>query len=240
MRAEMDFQFQLFLMSGGKWTVEPPHYEFCINNTEDGHGTNPNYTYFNYIEDDSSKEKAINEAASKLNGYFVVFPLVKKIAPGVNFYDCESGGCGTVIIFNPDRPPLWISVTLREFANASLNYLTLKSHDSTNDMMVIRLREEIGELSQEELNAPAFSGDEEHFVLNANGNGNGFQIMRFNPDYWDRSLPPSAIQLLTLRYLRKSPEEMEEFERNNGHPDYSQLFINSVDLSDLLILIQKK
>ena len=75
MRAEMDFQFQLFLMSGGKWTVEPPHYEFHINNTEDGHGTNSNYTYFNYIEDDSSKEKAINAAATKLNGYFVVFPL---------------------------------------------------------------------------------------------------------------------------------------------------------------------
>ena len=118
--------------------------------------------------------------------------------------------------------------------------MTLKSRDSSNDMMVSRLKQEISELSEEELNAPAYSGDEEHFVLDANGRGNGFQIMRFNPDYWDRSLPPSAIQFLTFRYLRKSPEEMEEFERNNGHPDYSQLLISSVKLPALLKLIQQK
>lgn len=55
MRSEMVFAFQLFLSDlsrGGKWTVEPPSYSFYINNTETGHGTNPNYKYFSVSEYD--------------------------------------------------------------------------------------------------------------------------------------------------------------------------------------------
>jgi len=49
LRSEMNFDFQLFLADlsrGEKWVVEPPHYCFYINNTESGHGTNPNFKYF--------------------------------------------------------------------------------------------------------------------------------------------------------------------------------------------------
>jgi hypothetical protein len=32
-RSEMNFDFQLFLSNGEKWVMEPPHYNFDINNT---------------------------------------------------------------------------------------------------------------------------------------------------------------------------------------------------------------
>jgi hypothetical protein len=93
LRSEMVFAFQLFLSDlsrGGKWTVEPPEYTFYINNTETGHGTNPNYKYFSVSEYDPfgvknfspTQEKAINDAVDQLNGIFAVFPFANEMAPG--------------------------------------------------------------------------------------------------------------------------------------------------------------
>ena len=90
-RCEMDFAFQLFIVEKGKqtkWTIEPPHYEIDINNTEGGHGTNFD--------------------VGDLKDLFVVFPLVKEIASGVRLYDD-----GNLIVFNPNRPEFLIPIKFR-------------------------------------------------------------------------------------------------------------------------------
>lgn len=200
LRAEMVFNFQLFLSAGGKWTVEPPHYEFDINNTESGHGSNFNYPTFNNVEDDPSLEKAINDAATKMNEVFAVYPFVKSPTPGVNYYDVESKDFGNLVVFNPDRPAFWIPVTVRELAEIHLQYYKFKNKTELDRMVHAQLEKEIAELSKDELNAPAFSGHDEHFVLKVNGKREGLQLMRFNPDYWNRSLPNTAIQFMTFYY----------------------------------------
>jgi hypothetical protein len=239
LRASIDFNFQLFLSDGGKWTVEPPHYEFDINSTESGHGTNPNYPYFDELQDDPKLEKAINDASIKMNDVFLVYPFVKSIAAGVNLYDCENGGCGTVVVFNPDRPAFWIPVTVRELAEIHLQYYKLRNKSEMDRMLIAQLEKEISELSEEELSAPAFSGHDEHFVLKVNGKRQGLQFMRFNPDYWNRSLPPSAIQFMTFYYPQKDEMAMDESFKNNGHPYYSQLLVNQIDWGKLAGMIQK-
>lgn len=88
MRSEMNLDFQLFLSDGGKWTVEPPHWNFDVNNTESGHGG-------------MNKE---GTAGSFLTSIFTVFPFVKEIVPGVNYYDCENRTCGSLVVFNPNSP----------------------------------------------------------------------------------------------------------------------------------------
>jgi len=50
LRASMEFNFQLFFSTGGKWTVEPPHYTFSINSA--GFGTG--FSTFKNVEDDPS------------------------------------------------------------------------------------------------------------------------------------------------------------------------------------------
>jgi len=239
LRTELNFNFQLFFSGGGKWTIEPPHYSFDINNTETGHGTNPNYPYYDELQDDPKQEKAINDASIIMNGVFMVYPFVKSIAPGVSLYDCENGGCGTVVVFNPDRPAFWIPVTVRELAEIHLQYYKLRNKTEMDRMLIAQLEKEISELSEEELSAPAFSGHDEHFVLKVNGRGQGLQFMRFNPDYWNRSLPPSAIQFMTFYYPQKDEMAMDESFKNNGHPYYSQLLVNQIDWGKLAGMIQK-
>ncbi len=245
LRAEMEFNFQLFLSDGGKWTVEPPHYSFDINNTETGHGTNPNYhhfeaEYFNSTHPDSkykytsTDEKAINDAVDQLNGLFAVFPFAKEMAPGVHVYNESVGGnLFHIIVFNPERPPYWIPITLKELAEIHLDYYTSQK----DEFLLPQLKKEIAELSDEELNAPAYFDHDSHYVLRANGKNEGMQLMRFNPDYWDRSLPPSAIQFMTFYYPQWEEVAMDESFKNNGHPYYNQLLVNEMDWKQVASLI---
>jgi hypothetical protein len=233
LRTELQFNFQLFLSDGGKWTVEPPHYSFDINNTETGHGSNPIYPYFDELKDDPKLEKAINDASIKMNGVFMVYPFVKTLVPGVNLYDCEHGGCGTLVVFNPDRPDFWLPVSVREIAEMHLQYYKLRNKIEMDRLLLEQLQKEISELTDEEMNAPAFSGHDEHFVLKVNGKKEGLQLMRFNPDYWDRNLPNTAIQFMTFYYPQAAAAAMDESFKNNGHPFYSQLLVNEIDWGKL-------
>jgi len=236
LRASMDFNFQLFFRTGGKWTVEPPHYSFSINSAGFGAG----YSTFNNVEDDPSLEKAIDDAGTKMNEVFVVFPFVKSLAPGVNYYDCEVRNCGSLVVFNPARPAFWVPITVNELSELYLKYYKLKNKTELDRMLYAQLENEIAELSEEELNGPAFSGHDTHFVLKANGKGEGLQLMRFNPDYWDRSLPPSSIQFMTFNYSEFKNKEEKDYEayehfKNNGYPTYSILLYNQVDWGKLAV-----
>jgi hypothetical protein len=151
----------------------------------------------------------------------------------VNYYDVESKDFGTLVIFNPDRPAFWIPVTVKELAEIHLQYYKLRNKTEMDRMLIVQLEKEISEFSEEELNAPAFSGHDEHFVLKVNGKGEGLQLMRFNPDYWNCSLPPSAIQFMTFYYPQKDEVAMDESFKNNGHPYYSQLLVNEINWGKL-------
>jgi len=173
--------------------------------------------------------------AGELNDLFQVFPLEKEIVPGVSLY-----GDGHLIVFNPDRPPFWIPVTLRELADMTLAYYTTFIGKEMGQLMLDQLKKELAELTEEELNADAYQGDPNHFVLNANGRREGLQIMRFNPDYWDRSLPSSSIQFMTLWDPHMSEGEMDEFYQNNGYHHFGQQIISSMNMNGLVALIARK
>jgi hypothetical protein len=235
-RGELNFDFQMFSSKGSKWTVEPPHWSFDINNTETGHGTNSNLPGWDNTKDPESLEKQMDKAAADLNNLFRIFPFVRDIAPGVKLY-----GGGNLIVFNPNQPPFWLPVTVREVTEMKLAYYKQKE-----TVLLPELKEEIAKLTEEELKAPAFSGHDEFFVLNVHPesedktNENGGQIMRFNPEYWDRTLPPSAIQFMTLYYPERSVTETEEFFKYNGYPIFGDVIMNSIKLEDLASLIMRK
>jgi len=232
-RCELNFEFQMFLSNGGQWKVEPPHWSLEINNTESGHGTNSNLPGWDNTKDPPSQEGPKDRAAANLNDLFQVFPFVKDFAPGVRLY-----GDGNLIVFNPDRPPFWIPVTVREVAEMKLAYYSLKDVD-----LLPYLRDEIGKLSDVQMEALAYSGNDELFILKVHSEledksrEEGGQIMRFNPAYWDRSQPPTAIQFMTIWYPEKSPAETDEFFKNNGFPIFGDLIINSINLANLATLI---
>lgn len=232
-RGELRFDFQLFLKENGKagkWTVEPPSWALDINNTQAGHGGN--------LKD--------GEKGSFLQQLFVVFPMVQQIAPGVDYYDCEELTCGSLVIFNPDRPLYWLPVTVREVVEAKLKFYNT---GQDNKMLYDFIKPLVDKMGQDELNAPAFNQSDDG-ILRVNGKNDGLQIMRFNPDYWDRTLPPSAVQFITIIGFsefglgNKTADDQKnadaEFLRHNSHPNYADLVKNSLSIKDLAKLITKK
>lgn len=235
-RGELNFDFRMLLSNGGTWTVEPPHWSFEINNTEAGHGTNSNLPGWDNTKDPESLEKPMDKAAADLNDLFRVFPFVRDITAGVRLY-----GGGNLIVFNPERPPFWIPVSVREVVEMKLAYYKLKETE-----LLPYLKEEIAKLTEADLSALAYSGNEELFVLNVHpeiedkDRENGGQLMRFNPAYWDRSLPPTAIQFMALYYPERSERETDEFFKDNGYPVFGDVILSSIKLEELPGLIMKK
>lgn len=73
-------------------------------------------------------------------------------------------------------------------------------------------------------NPPAFLGSKDESISGIRADGEGSPVMKFNPDCWDRNLPPTAIQFISLEYRPASEEELRQFiKRNDGLTDYVSL-----------------
>lgn len=240
--ATLDFLFEIFDSEGGKWTIEPPQYGLIVNNIIGGRQD----SYFSpesLVEDgsryDLSMSEDVRKARERLWQYFPVSWFKESPCPGVDIYAANTGAPEQIVVFNPERPPYWLPVTLQELADASLAYYSLFQKVEIDRMVLDQLKSEIAGLSPEELAAPAYYGHDSNFVLKANGNGQGLQIMRFNPDYWNRSLPRSAIQFMAFWNPGLTPEEMDEQLRRSGYPNYPQLFVDRIKWDEIAKLINK-
>jgi hypothetical protein len=241
LRAEIDFEFQLFYKKGGKWVIEPPHYSFDINNTETGHSSSgKGVAWFNEAKDDPALKKEINAAAVKINRIFPVFTFVKQIAPGVDVYrEAENTYFHHVIIYDPEKPSYWLPVTVKELADLYMNYYSLFRKNGLDLSLFEKLKKEVANIPPDEQNEQAFLGHESNIVFEFNGRKNGLPLMRFNPDYWDRTRPISDIQFMTFYYPQMNESQMEESYKNNGHPNYTQLLVNQLNWSEIVKLLNK-
>lgn len=236
--ATLDFLFRVFFADGTQWRVEPPHFEIAVNSIAGGHAGwyfTPESVVSDGSRDDRAPSAAVDAALARLRGYFAVFPLKQQPLPGVHVYEASDGGDWHVVLFNPDRPPFWIPVTVREVAEASLAYYALFQKRELDRLLLQELKKEIASLSTQDLAAPAHMGHESHFVLKVNGQGQGLPLMRFNPAYWSRTLPPSAAQFIT--YGRGGAQDTAS---PGGCPDYPAALARSLTWQDAVTLIQRR
>lgn len=221
-----------------------------------------------FLTDDPPHLKhALEKALANLRNYYTTAAIIKEIAPGVRLYAPRPGTwfAGTILVFNPDRPDIWIPVTVKEVMEAKLAYYKIKEQiDSINQVKTLALwakmnfkpdpgqnmttsvykeiKKEYENLTADELNRPAFSGSgEESGVSMINARGNGRAVVRFNPACWDRTLPATAVQYMSLEYRPATTSDLEEFKpRNHGLADYVGLFYNSLPVEKLGVLIDLK
>ena len=218
-------------------------------------------------DDPPHLKQALEKARENLRTYYTTAPIIKEIAPGVRLYAPSQGTWfkGVLLVFNPDRPEIWIPVTVREIMEVKLAYYKVKHEiDSINyEKMVTSwakmnfnpdpehtmrpklyevIKKEYENFTAEELNLPAYScPTEECGISSINARGDGRAVVRFNPACWDRSLPAAAVQYMTLQYRPATAQELEDFKiPNGGLEDYVGKFYSKLPVEKMGVLIDRK
>lgn len=150
------------------------------------------------------------------HSYFTM-PLRKKtVEPGIDVYD---GECW--VLYNPDRPPYWIPVTVEEAFKAAREFAAKETNEVAAAYNKQFLDAEWAAIPEEDRNKPAYFGGGLSRVSASPGYGGQDsifpQIMKVNPAYPDRTLPRSAIQFMWFRsvqnkqYMKKQLDECREY-----------------------------
>lgn len=241
---EISFEFCYFFTNKGKEIkadIEPPNWDVQVNQLRPVLGKG-----FDYIANTpSGKTKPgfdmvkWETAASKVREMFYTPGKKENLEPGIDRYADE-----TVIIYNPNRPDYWIPVTIREAFGLLLNYWKMEPNQATCDMMVKAFEDEYALYSESERNGNAYLGGRGQSPVSGIGNDNTqTQVMRVNPEYWDKSLPRSAIQILSFLCLMDKDRYKREAEEQLGYNDGSYhltRFLEALDIKTLIPVIDKK
>jgi hypothetical protein len=86
-------------------------------------------------DDPPHLKQPLEKARENLRNYYTTAPVIKEIAPGVRLYASSQGTWfkGALLVFNPDRPDIWIPVTVKEIMEVKLAYYKVKHEiDSIN------------------------------------------------------------------------------------------------------------
>ena len=174
-------------------TIEPPSWSLYTNEFIPGGGTFDNE-----------------------HSYFTV-PLRKEtVDPGIDVYDGEFW-----VLYNPDRPPYWIPVTVEEAFKAARESSSKETNEIAAAYKKQLLDQEWEAIAVEDRQKPAYYGGMLSRVSVTPGYGGQDsifpRIMKVNPDYPDRTLPRSAIQFIWFtsvqdkQYMNKRLEECRDY-----------------------------
>jgi hypothetical protein len=127
--------------------------------------------------------------------YFTVPAKKETIIPGIDVYDGE-----IYFVYNPDRPPYWLPLTVGEAFDKMRTYWKKSADKFTAEQFLKMIEAEYANTPPADRNKPAHNkGD-----IGATADPNFPLIVRANPDYWNKNLPKSAIQILSFRLVSNS------------------------------------
>ena len=238
--ANIKFWFKSWSLYKGQeyqWVNEPPQWIIEVNQLDKFRDNGFNETDFSNTYNPTNpafSEKAQSEATVALNELFYIPGVREVINPGIDRYG------ENVVIYNPERPPYWEQVTVREAFRLLLNYWKSMPDKAAVDVIVPMLNQEFAGFSEAEKDNYAYFGDPES-VSRIGSKMNETQVVRPNPAYWNMDLPKASIQLIVLEIPK--PEEvsskMERYLKNGDGYYYVYRLLNELDINSLLPLIAK-
>lgn len=236
--ATVCFYFETWTLRKGKevkQTSEPPQWRFEVNMTEKFCSNGFNVSDYSDSYNPSNpafSAVAMNKSSVALREIFYLPGVKEEICPGIDRYG------DNLIIFNPARPEYWNQVTIREAFRLLMDYYKLLPDKIQVDVMMPMLKNEFSAFSETEKDGFAYFGSQES-VSRISSIKNETPVMRPNPDYWDRSLPRSAIQFMWLE-IPKKEEVKRKLEGNLQSEDgyyYVYRLLDELDVKDLLPVI---
>lgn len=240
---EMRFMFCAWFLGKDKewrWTIEPPHWDIKVNSIRpivDACGFDLRTSRPDRITNPKYNEEKWEIASEKVREIFCVTKKKETLGKGIDRYGGE-----TVIIYNADREPYWLPVTVREAFELFLGFWRLDPNQAVIDLTVKMLEEEYASFSESERDMYAFFSLKSRPLSRIGNDPDGDPIMRANPAYWNKNLPRSAIQILSFyypSYLDFYRKEKEELLKNNQGTYHINRFVEGLDINTLAPLIDK-
>lgn len=150
---------------------------------------------------------------------FFTVPLSKRtIQPGIDVYGDEC-----IVIYDASRPDYWIPVTVEEAFNAAREFNAKEKDPVAAAYLKQFLDSEYAEFEASDFAKPAYFGGNLSRVSvtpGMEGQDSLFpRIMKINPNYWNKQLPRSAIQFITLRVSQNHQYKVREYEECLKHRD---------------------
>jgi hypothetical protein len=240
----LSFGFEDWFMDKGqakKYKIEPPSWNIIINTLENVFGAN--YSLGASKPTEKPKEgfnyEKWKSVSDKLRDCIYIPGKKEELGNGIDRYSSE-----LIVVYNPDRPPYYLPVKFRELAEWKIEYWKLHPDKFQSDLMLGMLEAEYAKFSETERDGWAYNNtyDERSPVLQITTTPGPQPVVRLNPEYWDKNLPRSAIQLLTFNRLTDTSRytrEKEEWLKKNA-PGYSlNRFLEALDINTFTGLIDK-
>jgi len=146
------------------------------------------------------------------NAYFTVALRKETIEPGIDVYDKECW-----VIYDPERPPYWIPVTVEEAFKAAREFSAKETNEIAAAYNKQFLDAEWEAIPEEDRQKPAYFGGGLSRVSSTPGYGGQDsifpRIMKVNPEYFNRNLPKSAIQFMWFRAVQHKLNMKKELDQ---------------------------
>ena len=238
--SELSFGFEDWFMNKGKpakYKIEPPAWKIQVNHLSSFANTG-SYSYgtakptetpregFNY-------EKWVNAGAKVLGSFYIPGPK-EELGKGIDRYGSE-----LIIIYNPVRPPYYLPVKFRDLAEGMIEYWKFHPDKIQSDMITKMMEDEYAKFSETERAGWAYNNtyDERSPILQITSTPGNQPVVRLNPEYWNRKLPRSAIQILTFNRLsdtQRYTSEKEEWLKKNASGYSLNRFMEALDINMLV------
>jgi hypothetical protein len=242
--SEIRFGFGDWFMDKGQpkfYKIEPPSWTIQVNNLNYFAGS----SYSSGTSKPSEKPKEgfnyekWENVGAKLHECFYIPGQKEELGPGIDRYISE-----IIVLYNPERPPYYLPVKFRELAEWLIGYWKLHPDKLQSDMICGMMEAEYAKFSETERDGWAYHNtyDERSPVLQITTIPGPQPVVRLNPEYWNRKLPRSAIQILTFSRLTNTQiyTKAKEEWLKNGSPGYSlNRFLEALDISILVPAIDK-
>ena len=238
--ADIKFWFKSWSLYKGREVqavIEPPQWIIEVNQTDKFRDNGFNVSDYSNTSDPTNpafSEKAQSEASRALNELFYVPGVREAISPGIDRYG------EYVIIYNPERPPYWEQVTVREAFRLLLDYYKCIPDKAGAEAIVPILNREFEGFSEEEKDSFAYFGVPES-ISRVGSKKNLTPVVRPNPEYWNRTLPKASIQLIVLElpYPEAVKSKLERLLKEGDGYYYVYRLMNELNLDSLSDMIAR-
>lgn len=240
----LSFGFEDYFSDKGqvkKYKIEPPSWSLTVNSLQNVFGANyspgaskPSENIkagFNY-----EKWKSVSD---KLRDCIYLPGAKEQPGNGIDRYESE-----LIIVYNPDRPPYYLPVKFRELAEMLIEYWKLHPDKLQSDMIVPMIEAEYMQFSAAERDGWAYNNtsDPRSPMLGITTIKDSQPVVRLNPEYWNKKLPRSDIQILTFRRLtdtKRYTTQSAEWLKLNASGYSLNRFLEALDINSLVPAIDK-